>query len=384
MKKDLKQFLEKTGVDIADQDIASFSKVYEKLVEAKTKIKNEKDRKKFNKIVKELSGIEKKEKTLFPNEIPAGAFGMPSIASDNLSNAIYEIDDQKDLILERLNSHSLYNNSETQLQIDRGGQLSFKFDEEINTISSEEEIDSIFDLIKRTIKDGVVLQHYCALWNYATKIQNSFRFAYVKIDDILETFLKKPSNGYFRQTTRENFTKSIRTLQKMKLRIPVKTKNKTKVEGNKYINMPLLNFELSTENKKGTVMLDLTGELLGSNYQNNRGRIFPEGIFQLDSRSEGERISLAFKIATRFDQLNHKPIEWDRQKFIQHAGLEKTDKINRGQASVQLEETLKRLKTINCISDFFDKKITNDNNQKIIIYSPFGRMDLLSSNDTSE
>ena len=169
----------------------------------------------------------------------------------------------------------------------------------------------------------------------------------------------------------------------MKLRMPVKTKNKNKIEGNKYINIPLLNFELSTENKKGTVMLDLTGELLGSNHQNNRGRIFPEGMFQLDSRSEGERISLAFKIATRFDQLNHKPIEWDRKKFIKHAGLEKTDSVNKGQASIRLEETLQRLKTINCISDFFDKKITTDNNQKIIIYSPFGRLDIRSPEETT-
>jgi hypothetical protein len=213
----------------------------------------------------------------------------------------------------------------------------------------------------------VFLQHYCALWNYATKFLNSFRFSYVKIDDVLTTFLKKPEDGYFRKTTRENFTKSIRTLQKMKIRVPVKTKGgKSSAQ---FINVPLLNFELSIENKSGSVMLSLIGELLGSNKFNNRGRVFPEGIFSLDSRMEGERISLAFKLATRFDQLNHKPITWDRKKLIKHAGLEKSNATDKHNASLYLKKTLERLKEIKCILDYKEKNITNDDSQQITIYS---------------
>lgn len=254
--------------------------------------------------------------------------------------------------------------------MDSRGQLGFKFDDEIQEIKSEDDIENIFDVIKRTIQDGVILQHYCALWNYAVTIQKSFNFTCVKIDDVLATFLKKPENGYFRQSTRENFTKSIRTLQRMKIRIPVKTKDKnSKTGGGKFLNIPLLSFELSTENKSGTVMLDLTGELLGSNAQNNRGRIFPDGIFSLDSRIEGERISLAFKLATRFDQLNHKPITWNRKKLIKHAGLEKSNATDKHNASLYLKKTLERLKEIKCILDYKEKEITNDDSQQITIYS---------------
>ncbi len=372
MEKQIKQFFQDIGVDIKDQDIESFSAIYEKLVEAKSSLKGEKQKRSFHKIVRNLSLVNEKEKSLFPNEIPDKHFGIPSIFSDIYATALSEIDDRKDSISSTIQSYRDYNREgDTHLQIDSKGQLSLKFDEQISEIKEDDEIDNIFDIVKKTIQCPVTLQHYCALWNYATKIQNSFRFTYVKIDDILATFLKKPSNGYFRQSTRENFTKSIKTLQKIKIRMPVKTSNKktNKTEGNKFINIPLLNFELSTENKSGTVMLDLTGELLGSNYQNSRGRIFPEGIFELDSRNEGERISLAFKIATRLDQLNQKPIIWDRRKLVKYAGLENTDRANKNDGSSYLERSLKRLKEVGCIFDYKEKKITNDDNQKITIYS---------------
>lgn len=366
--KQIKTFLEEAGIEIDDQDIQTFSTIYEKLVEAKGKITDGKQKKSFNKILKALSSIEDKDPSLFPNEIPQNHFGIPSIFSDTYSNAIDEVETQKEIIENSLQKYSQYNNGAIQVQIDNKGQLGLKFDDDIVEIKSDDDIENIFDVIKRTIQDGVILQHYCALWNYATKTLNSFRFSYVKIDDVLETFLKKPQDGYFRKTTRENFTKSIRTLQKMKIRIPVKTKDKNS-KGGKYVNIPLLNFELSVENKSGSVMLSLVGELLGSNKQNNRGRVFPEGIFQLDSRMEGERISLAFKLATRFDQLNHKPIVWDRKKLIKHAGLEKSNATDKHNASLYLKKTLERLKEIKCILDYQDKEISNDDNQKITLYS---------------
>ena len=39
-------------------------------------------------------------------------------------------------------------------------------------------------------------------------------------------------------------------------------------------------------------------------------------------------------------------------------------------ASEYLQKTLERLKEIGCISDYQGSKITNDNNQKITLYSP--------------
>ena len=103
---------------------------------------------------------------------------------------------------------------------------------------------------------------------------------------------------------------------------------------------------------------------------NFRGRIFPEGIFDLDSRKEGARIILAFRLATRFDQLNHQPIKWTREKLIEQAGFLITDKQNKTRASTTLNATLNRLIDVGCIKKFVPEKITTRSNQIITLYSP--------------
>ena len=136
-----------------------------------------------------------------------------------------------------------------------------------------------------------------------------------------------------------------------------------------YMNIPLLDFSLSTENRDGTVILSLIGSLYGGSELNKRARMFPKGIFDLDPKNEGEIVSLVFKIATRFDQLNQKPIEWTREKLIKHSGLSKTDDSNKAQASMWLNRTLDRLVEIGCIARYSWNYCHKDMCNKVTIYS---------------
>jgi len=363
MNKKIAKLIKKTGISLNKEEIHSFNATYDKLVNLKSTINSKVEEDNFNELVNEflkmfskLDDKSKKEKTLFPNNIPEEHFGIPSIFVDNYNNALNIIDDQEEIIAKR------YGRSK-QILIDTKEKFGFKIGKEIQEVDSPEKI---FEIIRDKIKSGAILQHYCALWNYALK-QESFYFRDVHIDRVLETFLKKPKNGYFRSTTRENFTKSIRILEDMYLRVPIKEK-KGEVT---YINIPLVDFRLSPENKTGNIILKLVGSIFGGrDVGKYRGRIFPEGIFKLDSRTEGRRIKLAFILATRFDQLNQKPIKWTRKKLIEQAGLIDTNNHDKHDASKKLIRTLERLKETNCISDFFSKKISTNDNEEIVIYSP--------------
>jgi len=364
MNKNITRLMKKTGVSL-NKD--SFNTTYDKLVDLRATIKTKAEEDNFNELVNEflkmfskLDDKSKNENTLFPNIIPEEYFGIPSIFVDNYNNALSIIDDQEDIIVKR------YGRSK-QILIDTREKFGFKIGKEIQEVDSPEEI---FEIIRDKIKSGAILQHYCALWNYALK-QESFYFRHVHIDRILETFLKKPKNGYFRSTTRENFTKSIRILEEMYLRIPIK-EEKGEVT---YINIPLVDFRLSQENKTGNIILKLVGSIFGGeDVGKYRGRIFPEGIFKLDSRSEDRRIKLAFVLATRFDQLNQRPIKWTRKKLIEQTELVKTDEIDKYAASKKIERTLNRLQDTNCIGSFFPEKISTKDNEEIIITSSIQKL----------
>ena len=324
MKDKVTAFLKQRGIQLGNTEIENFSTVLEVLIEEKKKLTAKKEQQNFQKEVSKLfaefqPGV--RQLTLFPNEVPDDNFGIPSALADNYSKALSVFEKQEARIRE-----DYIHGTTTEISIDDSRQLGFKFGDEIQDINGAEDI---FDLLRRNVKNGTVLQHYCALWNYAT-IQGSFHFKHVPIDKVLETFLKKPGNGYFRQPTRANFTKSIKVLERMFLRVPVTSAGKGSKKTSGYINAPLTNFSLSIENKKGDVVLILIGELLGKiNPGSYRARVFPNGIFDLDARSEGARIMLAFRLATRFSQLNHKPIVWTRKKLIEQAGLADTDNVEK-------------------------------------------------------
>lgn len=356
---DVKDFLNKISAQIKSSDLKTFSQTYSKLAEIKNSIKDEEERKLFTIALKQL--LTQDCTSLFPNDIPKSAFGVPSSFSDAYVNIADSLN-STDITLNNVTRTTIGSSESLSVEIDSRYKLSIKLDEEI--IELDNGIEGIFEALKKCVSDGSILQHYCALWNYSTNIQKSFRFNYVKIDDILSTFLKIPEDGYFRTGTRQNFTKSIRFLEKIKLRAPVRVRTSGKESKSvQYINFPLLDFSLSTENKDGTVILTFIGSMLGGSEFNKRGRIFPQGIFKLDARSESNRISLAFRLATRFDQLNQKPISYEKQLLLKHAGLCQTNSSNNRQAVIRLKETLDRLIDVNCIS----KYIWND--EQVVIYS---------------
>jgi hypothetical protein len=150
MHKEIQKLFAEVGVETNENEIENFSTIYQKLVEAKGKITDDKQKKSLSKILKSLSKVEGKEQSLFPNEIPKNHFGIPSIFSDTYSNAIDEIDSQKELIANTLQKYTQYNDGSTQIQIDSKGQLGLKFDDEIQNIESDDDIQSIFDVIKKT------------------------------------------------------------------------------------------------------------------------------------------------------------------------------------------------------------------------------------------
>ena len=368
MKNQLAKLLKETGIELAEDEITSFSLAYEKLIQAKGKLTKKNEKSKFNKILKLFSELEfDTDKTLFPNIIPDAHFGIPSIFTDNYSKIIDCIDDNQSIIEKRY--RRLHDQDGNQVFVDTDQKIGFIINDQIQ--EEVEDPEDIFDIIKANVKNAAILQTYCALWNYAIK-QKSFRFNYVPADNVLEIYRKKPQNGYFRQSTRIIFTNYIKALENMFIRIPVKNKDKgKKKQTSGYIDVPLVDFRLSVFNKKRNVILKLVGELLGCSKAGNfRGRVFPEGIFDLDSRKESARIILAFRLATRFDQLNHQPIKWTRKRLVEQAGLTNTDKKNRNEASKLLKDTLNRLQSTKCIKFFTPDKITTKDDQEIIIYSP--------------
>ena len=353
MKSEIASILSKLEIKVETHEIEGFYSLYQKLTETKQNLKSVEDKKLFDKAVKIL--IHTTDNTLFPNVLPEHSFGVPSLITDAYNSILDNIATAE---------CSVGIDGTSKLLINNKYQLGVKYEDKVIDIGG---CKDIFDILKRTIKSGVILQHYCALWNYAVNVQKSFRFSCVKIDDILSTFLKKPDDGYFRKSTRENFTKSIKSLQNLKIRIPVNV-NKNKTE---YINVSLLDFNLSSENKDGSVILHFIGSMLGGAEHNKRGRVFPQGLFKFDSRIEATRISFAFRIATRFDQLGQKGITWTRKKCIEYADLSVTDALNKSQASDYLKRTLERLIELKCISSYQWNGDHTDDNATISISSNF-------------
>lgn len=342
--------------NIDPEDIQYLSGFYSKLDNLKKNLSQE-ELVEYDILLQDLINkkIEGKKKQLFPNKIPKSYFGIPSSFSDAFVNIVNSINKNP---LSLNNKNYFLDKKKFIISFDKY-QLSYKVNEEIFELP-DEGVENIFDIINLVTTDGVGLQYFCALWNFAM-IQNSFFFNYVKIDDILETFFTKPKNGYFRQSTRQVFTRFIKIFENIQFRLPVKfisAKNKTE-----FINIPLLDFSNSTENKKGDVKLRLFGHLLGGTEMNKRGRLFPSAIFKLDANKENKRIFFLFKIATRFDQLNQKKISWTLSQAIEYAGLYKTFMLNKKRATTLLENTLNEFIKIDAIKNY---RIESD---RVIVFS---------------
>jgi hypothetical protein len=227
--------------------------------------------------------------------------------------------------------------------------------------SSEEELTKY--LLK--LKDGTTIQAYCSLWQYASK-QGSTFFNSVKLNKIMETTLNRPRSGYFTQKMKREFTERLLLLGGVKIFIDPRG-NKRGIGG--FIN--LLDV-MGTFNKKGDVLLNLTGELAPSyNKQLLRGEPY-RAILRLDAQKDkNERIVFLYYLQTRLNQLRHYEITMPRQDLIKWAGLEKTDTANKTVASRRLKEALDRFIEIGGIKEYAPKEITNDNDLRITIYSVF-------------
>lgn len=362
---DISSLIKKIDDSVVEQG-SSFIDSYNKLVELKSRISSDEQKEAFNKALKKLLYEEKKE-TLFPNAVPEKKFAIPSNFSDTYSTLLNRIN-----LNEIRLSDSLVKIGDSRktisLKLDKNSEVGLLFENQSISSFGETSLEDSLNHIKSIMQDGTILQHYCALWNYALNYEKSFRFYCVKIDSVLATFLKKPTDGYFRQSTRQAFTKSIRTLQTIKMRIALSGTSSGK-KSTEYMNIPLLDFSLSTENKDGSVILRLIGSMLGGNELNKRGRVFPEGIFELDPRVESSRITLVFKLATRFDQVNQNSIKWTRKKLIESSGLVKSDIKNKKQASFYLQKTLDRLKETACIKDYYGNVLSTNDDEELEILS---------------
>ena len=120
------------------------------------------------------------------------------------------------------------------------------------------------------------------------------------------------------------------------------------------------------------------GELLpGFNKGILKGRSYPKGLLNLDSKYDESAILLGFKISTRFDQLrqNHKDenpvyIRTTRKELIKWANLIITDQANKTVATRRLEKTLNKLIRIKCIGRYTPKRLSNKDNEYVYIYPP--------------
>jgi len=103
-KNQIVQLLKKSGVEFDETEIKTFSSAYNKLAEAKGKITKKEEKKNFNKVLKlfsELDDDSDDDSTLFPNKIPEEHFAIVSAFTDNYTNALNTIDQQRSIVLTR-------------------------------------------------------------------------------------------------------------------------------------------------------------------------------------------------------------------------------------------------------------------------------------------
>jgi hypothetical protein len=311
---------------------------------------------------KEVKNVSSKETTLFPNRIPSEAFAISSKISDAHTQLL------------NMNVNDLVNYYEGRCcaVYVNNKQITFKH-QSIDTSGYMGSRQEFIEIMGKWM-DPKTLQHWCALWNWCCE-NKSFFFPYVPINDILATVYTIPKDGQFKMGERRSFSNSLNFFHNATIELPVvietllPTGKKKKEEAIRMFR--LLNLDLAKKNKKGDVYLKIAGEILpGFNPGKYRGRIFPKGIFLLDANREGNRITLAYRICNRFDQMNGSQVHWPLEDLIVAAGLESTYKNNRSDGCIKLTRTLQRFVEVKCIDGFEPKKITATLTKPITLYSP--------------
>ena len=332
-----------------ESDLGILGALRQKLIEQKLSLQISQ----FDKLVeKEVKKTFTKESTLYPNQIPDESFAISSIISDPYAKLI----GLKEGFLEQCFDGKIVSVTfGTNNKIAKFGHKAIEPGCFMGTIQE------FLYLIKDWMNPSVI-QHWCVLWNWAC--QNlTFVFPYVPIDDILETIYSRPKNGYFCMRDRQAFSQTLNFLHNATIEVPiiieVEGKNGKRKKEESIRMFRLFNLDLAKKNKKGDVYLKIAGELLpGLNAGKFRGRIFPKGIFQLDAGKEGNRIILVYRICNRQDQLNGKPLQWNKEELIKAAGLEATYNLDKHDGCYKLTRTLERIVDIKCIGGFEPKKIT--------------------------
>jgi len=241
------------------------------------------------------------------------------------------------------------------------------------------------------IKKGKILQTLLAIWSYAKK-QNSFIFKNVRLTEIMKLILKPNKFGYFSQAQKEEFTNAIHTLRSFEIyldnRVIDKDKNgrKKRVIKRSYFKLIDLVSAIYARRRNGTtddsVIVKLNGELLPRfNKGIMRGRLYGNGLLELDANKDENALVLGFKLFTRFDQLRQGKlgkysnvdsrlyIDTDREKLVEWAGYKQTDKANKAVASRRLEKILSKLIRAKCLKGYTPRRITVNDNLRIRLYA---------------
>ncbi len=342
-----------------ESTLENFGVIRQKLIEQKLSPQIDK----FDKLMeKEVKKTFVKETTLYPNHIPSEAFGLSSVISDPHAKLL-GMDDE---FLSRCFEGKIVSVSYGNNKIAKFGYKDIEPGYFMGTIQE------FLELMKGWLNPRII-QHWCVLWNWACQNQ-SFVFPYVPIDDILATVYSRPKSGYFCMRDRQAFSRTLDFLHNATLEVPIvvetEGKNGKKKREEAIRLFRLFNLDLAKKNKKGDVYLKVTGELLpGLNVGRFRGRIFPKGIFELDSGREGNRIVLAYRICNRQDQLQGEPIQWSKEELIKAASLEATYNQHKGMGCYELTRTLQRLVEVKCIGGIEPEKITAGLIKPVTIYS---------------
>ena len=306
-----------------------------------------------------------KLKSLFPNPIPPDSFAISAAISDSYASLL-----EKGMEF----FSECYENGKT-ITISLGNKKSIVLGH--RAIQPNCFMGTLQEFLRAVSwwKDPRTLQHWCCLWNWACKNQ-SFVFHYVPLSEILATVYALPrTNGKFCMRDRQAFSASLDFFHNATIKMPVNVEVSTQ-SGKKKLEQAtrifrLLNLDLAQKNKKGDVYLKIAGEFLpGLNPGKFRGRVFPNGIFELDAnpKRDASRIILAYRLCNRLDQMNGTPLEWSKEQLIQAAGLDASYKQNKTEACKKLVKSLKRLVEVKCISGFSPERIATKQTAPVIIY----------------
>ena len=362
-KQGIGAFLKKLDLDALGissdivKDILQIEKAVDRLGTVKKKLV-EKDKglaKEFDRVMeKEIKRQQSKEKTLFPNTIPSNNFAISTVISDPHAKML--VMDDEDF------SESYENGKIVAITLGKNKRVVLGH----KAIRPEYFMGTVQEFSDYITKwqDPRIIQHWCCCWNWACE-NKSFFFPYVPINDILATVYAPPKNGLFCMRDRRAFSKSLNFLHNATIEIPVIVETTTrggKKKKEQAVKMfRLFDLNLAKKNKKGDVYLKIAGQLLpGLNPGKFRGRLFPKGIFQLDPNPGRDinRISLAYRMCNRMDQINGEPLEWSLDYIIRAAGLEASSLQNRSEACNKLTKTLRRLVEVKCLGSFEPEKIS--------------------------